>query len=47
MPAMLGPAFDASGISEAEINERVEHWIEGEMRRISPHRYPDAQTSNT
>ena len=43
----IGPAFDASGMSEAEINERVEHWIEGEMRRISPHRYPDAQTSNT
>ena len=42
----IGPAFDATGMSETAINERVENWIEGEMRRISPHRYPDAQASN-
>lgn len=41
----IGPAFDATGMTEAEVNQRVESWIEGEMRRISPHRYPDAQTS--
>ncbi|KAF4516427.1 hypothetical protein B566_EDAN003173 [Ephemera danica] len=38
----IGPAFDATGMSEAEINRRAEEWIETEMRRISPHRYPDA-----
>ncbi len=37
----IGPAFDAGGLSEQEINERAEAWIEGEMRRISPHRYPE------
>jgi len=38
----IGPAFDATGMSEMEVNQRVEDWIEAEMRRISPHRYPDA-----
>lgn len=38
----IGPAFDASGLSEAEVNRRAEAWIEAEMHRISPHRYPDA-----
>lgn len=37
----FGPAFDASGMSEAEVNRRAEAWIEAEMRRISPHRYPE------
>jgi 1-acyl-sn-glycerol-3-phosphate acyltransferase len=39
----IGPAFDASAMSELEVNQRVEDWIEAEMRRISPHRYPDAR----
>jgi len=39
----IGPAFDATGMSEAEVNRRAEEWIETEMRRISPHRYPDAR----
>jgi 1-acyl-sn-glycerol-3-phosphate acyltransferase len=38
----IGPAFDATGLTEAEVNRRAEEWIETEMRRISPHRYPDA-----
>lgn len=38
----IGPAFDATDMSEMEVNQRVEDWIEAEMRRISPHRYPDA-----
>ena len=42
----IGPAFDATGLSEQEINERAENWIEGEMHRISPHRYPDAASAN-
>jgi 1-acyl-sn-glycerol-3-phosphate acyltransferase len=39
----IGPAFDATGMTEAEVNQRAEAWIEAEMRRISPHRYPDAR----
>jgi 1-acyl-sn-glycerol-3-phosphate acyltransferase len=39
----IGPAIDANGLSAEEINRRTEAWIEAEMRRISPHRYPDAQ----
>lgn len=35
----IGPAFDATGMSEAEVNRRAEEWIEAEMHRISPHRY--------
>ena len=38
----IGPAFDATGMTEAQVNQKVEAWIEAEMRRISPHRYPDA-----
>ena len=41
----IGPAFDATGLTEAEVNRRAEEWIEGEMRRISPHRYRDAGQS--
>ena len=36
------PAFDATGMTETEVNQRVENWIETEMRKISPHRYLDA-----
>lgn len=43
----IGPAFDASGMSEAEVNQRAEAWIEAEMRRLSPHRYPDAVRADT
>jgi len=38
----IGPAFDATGMSEIEVNKKAEAWIEAEMRRISPHRYTDA-----
>ena len=41
----IGPAFDATGMSEGEVNRRAEAWIEGEMHRISPHRYPDASSN--
>lgn len=37
----VGPAIDPNGLSADEINLRAETWIETEMRRISPHRYPD------
>lgn len=39
----IGPAIDAAGLTQDEINTRTEAWIEGEMRRLSPHRYPDAK----
>ena len=38
----IGPAFSAEGLKPQEINRRAEEWVEAEMRRISPHRYPDA-----
>ena len=43
----IGPAFNAAGMSELAINQRAEAWIEAEMRRLSPHRYPDAVFSQT
>jgi len=43
----IGPAFDATGLSEAEVNRRAEEWIEAEMHRISPHRYSDAPHNAT
>ena len=42
----IGPSFDASGMTDQEVNQRVETWIEAEMRRISPHRYQDAEQTN-
>ncbi len=35
----IGPAIDPAGLSPEDINRRAEEWIEGEMRRISPHLY--------
>jgi len=43
----IGPAFDATGMTELEVNRRAEAWIEEEMHRISPHRYSDAQHDAT
>lgn len=43
----IGPAFDATGMSELEVNRRAEAWIEAEMHRISPHRYSDVQHNAT
>ena len=37
----IGPAIDTKGKSPEEVNARAEQWIETEMRRISPHRYPE------
>ncbi len=39
----IGPAIDSKGKSEADINSLVEAWIEAEMHRLSPHRYPAAR----
>jgi 1-acyl-sn-glycerol-3-phosphate acyltransferase len=39
----IGPAIDATGMSEAEVNRQAEAWIEDEMHRLSPHRYSGAE----
>lgn len=36
----IGPAIDPRGKTAAEVTDLAEKWIQGEMRRISPHRYP-------
>ncbi|MGE5386295.1 MAG: lysophospholipid acyltransferase family protein [Betaproteobacteria bacterium] len=38
----IGPAIDTRGLTDQEVNQRVEDWIETEMQRISPHRYRNA-----
>lgn len=35
----IGPVIETAGLSADEVNARAEAWIEGEMRRISPHLY--------
>jgi 1-acyl-sn-glycerol-3-phosphate acyltransferase len=37
----IGPAIDPTGKTVEEVNRLAEHWIETEMRRISPQFYPD------
>lgn len=41
----IGPTIDPAGLTEDEINRRVEAWIEGEMQRISPQHYPNGQAA--
>jgi 1-acyl-sn-glycerol-3-phosphate acyltransferase len=36
----IGPPIDPADKSAAKINALAAAWIEGEMRRLSPHRYP-------
>jgi 1-acyl-sn-glycerol-3-phosphate acyltransferase len=43
----VGPAIDSKGLSVEELNARVEAWIEGEMRVISPQHYVNAASSAT
>lgn len=43
----IGPAFDTTGMTEVEVNQRAEAWIEAEMRRLSPHRYLDSASTQT
>ena len=35
----IGPAIESKGISPEELNQKVQDWIEGEMRRLNPERY--------
>jgi len=37
----IGPAIDPTGLTGREISRRAEEWIEAEMRRLSPHLYPE------
>ncbi|MDR1350940.1 MAG: 1-acyl-sn-glycerol-3-phosphate acyltransferase [Zoogloeaceae bacterium] len=36
----IGPAIATQGLKDTQLNAAVESWIEAEMRRIAPHRYP-------
>ena len=36
----IGPAIDPQGKTAEEVNALAEQWIDAEMRKISPHRYP-------
>lgn len=40
----IGPAIDTAGKTAEEVNAAAEQWIETEMRRISPQRYPHETT---
>ncbi len=42
----IGPAIDPKGMTDRELNARVEAWIEGEMRRISPQHYPSGDAAS-
>ena len=39
---VIGPLIETNGRDVISVNNDVQNWIEGEMRRISPHRYADA-----
>lgn len=39
----VGAPIDPAGKTADQLNKEVEIWIENEMRRLSPHRYPDAE----
>jgi 1-acyl-sn-glycerol-3-phosphate acyltransferase len=38
----IGPAIDTRGKTPEEVTALAERWIEAEMRKISPQRYPDS-----
>ena len=37
----IGPAINTQGKTAEEVTTLAERWIEGEMRHLSPHRYPE------
>lgn len=41
----IGPAIETTGLTAQEVNRLAETWIEAEMRKLSPHRYPETQGS--
>jgi 1-acyl-sn-glycerol-3-phosphate acyltransferase len=36
----IGPAIESAGRSPEDVSRDVQDWIETEMRRLAPHRYP-------
>ena len=36
----FGPAIPSAGLTPDELNARVQEWIEGEMHKLNPERYP-------
>jgi 1-acyl-sn-glycerol-3-phosphate acyltransferase len=42
----IGPVIDPSGLKSEQVLRQAEEWIEGEMRCISPHRYPASPTAS-
>lgn len=40
----IGPPIDPTGRTAEEMAELVQGWIEGEMRRLAPHRYTSTPT---
>src|SRR5690625_3079174 len=36
----IGAPIDPQGLTVSALNHKVEHWIESEMRRLNPERYP-------
>lgn len=43
----IGPMIDPAGLKSEQVLRQAEEWIEGEMRRISPHRYPASTQAGT
>ena len=39
---VIGPPIATEGRDPISVNAEVQAWIEGQMRRISPHRYENA-----
>ncbi len=37
----IGPAIDTAGKTAEQVTTLAEQWVEAEMRRLSPHRYPE------
>lgn len=35
----IGPPINTQGLKAAEVNQKVQNWIEGEMQRLNPERY--------
>lgn len=42
----IGKPIPSLGRTAEQVNDEVEHWIESEMRRISPHAYTDQAVRN-
>ncbi|MFA7678819.1 MAG: lysophospholipid acyltransferase family protein [Pigmentiphaga sp.] len=39
----IGPVIQTEGLTADQVNQQVETWIETEMRRLNPERYPESQ----